>query len=107
ACMRSAETSGVEAKGFGWPISRRLGRMTFIRRATRWVAATLDGLSPVSVAVAATAIAAASISVAADIALTALDAHDRQQRIMHVATAVPVANWNYSGTTMTTLAGPA
>jgi two-component system cell cycle sensor histidine kinase PleC len=105
--MRSAETSGVGVKGFG--TSNRTASLfrELVRRAAEPFVRFAEGLSPVSLAIGLTALAAAAVSVGADATLTMLDAQARQREMMHVATAEPVAMWRYSGTRMTTLAGPA
>lgn len=104
--MRSAETSGVGAKGFGWADGSLARLVNQLRGLPDHIAGAFRNLSPVSAAIAATAIAAASISVAADAARTVFDTQSRQQRMMMVATAMPVASWEYEGGVMTTLAGP-
>lgn len=105
--MRSAETSGVGAKEFGWADRSGAGPVGMVRGITARIAGAFDELSPVSVAIAATALAAALFSVTADGLRTAFETQARQQRLMQVATASPVASWRYEGGVMTTLAGPA
>ena len=104
--MRSAETSGVEVKGFGLPSSRpqtlaRLGRI-FASAA----GVVVERMSPITLAVALTALVAASVYVISDAARTAAEAEALQRDMMRVAIAQPVAMWEFPGRTMTTLAGP-
>jgi len=106
--MRSAETSGVGAKGFGVHQHARQGVRAELghplAQAADWIS---KRLSPVSIAIAATALVAATLSVAADAARTYLTHQEQQRQIMHVATGEPAARWHYAGGVMTTLAGPA
>ena len=106
--MRSAETSGVGAKGFGVHQHARQGARAELghplAQAVDWISTRL---SPVSIAIAATALVAATLSVATDAARTYITHQEQQRQIMHVATAEPAARWHYAGGVMTTLAGPA
>jgi two-component system, cell cycle sensor histidine kinase PleC len=105
--MQSAETSGVRAKGFGLSDGGRISTVPLIRKLTSAVQSIVANFSPITLAVALTALVAATISVVTDAARTAGEMQAMQRRIMHVAKAEPVATWQYSGGTMTTLAGPA
>lgn len=105
--MRSAETSGVGVKGFGAPFGALSAFRTLLRQVTRPFARITETLSPISLAVALTALAAATLSVGVDLVRTAMETEAQQRQMMHVAVAEPVALWQYSGATMTTLAGPA
>lgn len=105
--MRSAETSGVGARGFGLsgrgqPEARP--RNAIFATAFRLVG---DRLSPVTLAVGITALLGATLSVAFDIVRTMDETRALERQMMHVAAAEPVAMWRYNGATMTTLAGPA
>lgn len=105
--MRSAETSGVEVKGFGTaqgivPLFRGLAR-----RVAGWLRRLTENVNATGLAVAVTALCAATIAVTADAARTILEKDARQRQLMHVAAAEPAAVWRYDGATMTTLAGPA
>jgi two-component system cell cycle sensor histidine kinase PleC len=106
--MRSAETSGVGTKGFAVRDQARRSVLTglglVLLRPLQRVSAHL---SPVSLAIAATAVVAAALSVGADAARVFLEHQEQHRQIMHVAAAEPAARWQYAGSTMTTLAGPA
>jgi two-component system cell cycle sensor histidine kinase PleC len=105
--MRSAETSGVRAKGFGAHKRARPRPLHGLGQALlRPFAFVGAHLSPVSLAIALTALAAAGLSVAVDMARTWSELQEQRQQIQHVATGEPVARWNYAGRAMTTLAGP-
>ena len=104
--MRSAETSGVGAKGFGWTEDSSAGLVHQLRGIPIVLASKIRNLSPVSAAIAVTALAAACFSVAADAARTVMETQARQQQLMLVATAMPASRWQYEGGVMTTLAGP-
>ena len=105
--MRSAETSGVGVRGFG-PSDRRHAPLGVLaQRLSAPVRQAVADISPVTLAVGLTAIIAATLSVVADAARTADEAQSRLQLLAQMATAEPVADWQYSGTVMTTLAGPA
>jgi two-component system cell cycle sensor histidine kinase PleC len=97
--MRSAETSGVEAKGFGWS---ELG-LAIRATATRARHLTLR-LSSTTVAIGTTALVAATLSIAVDFVRTMDETQQAERQIMGVAVAEPVAFWNYNGSAMRTLA---
>jgi two-component system, cell cycle sensor histidine kinase PleC len=105
--MRSAETSGVGMKGFGLPSSRPkiFARLGGIFASAAGV--VVERMSPITLAVALTALVAASVYVISDAARTAAEAEALQRDMMRVAIAQPVAMWEFPGRTMTTLAGPA
>lgn len=105
--MRSAETSGVGVRGFGMAETVRISLMSILRATFRFPLRLIDGLSPVSLAIAMTGIVAAALWVTVDAVRVAMEQDARQRQMMHVATAEPVARWQYAGGTMTTLAGPA
>src|SRR5688572_10461671 len=104
--MRSTETSGVEVNGFGL----RQGSLPILTRLARTLAAAagmvVERMSPITLAVALTALVAASVYVISDAARTAAEAEALQRDMMRVAIAQPVAMWEFPGRTMTTLAGP-
>lgn len=91
--MRSAETSGVGVRGFA--VSGARGDLltavcSFLAPLQRFAA----GLSPVTLAVGATALLAAGLSVVADAAQTRHEADARQQLAAAMALALPVAEWS-------------
>jgi two-component system cell cycle sensor histidine kinase PleC len=104
--MRSAETSGVEMKGFGLPdgwqrIPSRLARML-----TRAAGTALGRMSTTTMAVGLTALVGAGAYVIADAIRTGAEAEALELDMKRVAIAQPAALWDYPGRTMTTLAGP-
>jgi two-component system, cell cycle sensor histidine kinase PleC len=105
--MRSAEASGVGAKGFGASAGGRSFLRTLLDILTRPFRSVASSISPITLAVAVTALIAASFAVVADAARTMSETQALQRQMMHVAAAEPVAFWRYSGSTMTTLAGSA
>ena len=103
--MRSAETSGVEVKGFGIahgaaPLFRGL-----LHRAAGWFRNITSNVNPVGLAVAVTALCGTTLAVTADAARALLEKDARQRQMMQVAAAEPAATWRYDGATMQTLAG--
>jgi two-component system, cell cycle sensor histidine kinase PleC len=105
--MRSAETSGVRAKGFGLSEAGLSVLTRLNRTVTSGIQSIVTSFSPITLAVALTALLAATIYVVTDLGRTAAEAQALQRQMMHVAAAEPAAMWSYSGATMTTLAGPA
>src|SRR3546814_893993 len=99
--MRSAETSGVEAGRFGLSDGyRHLAALaTPLRRLT-------SELSPVTVAVAGTALLAAGLSIVVDTVRTLDEGRTRQHIITRLAAAQPAAEWPLASAAMVTLAGP-
>src|SRR5688572_16801599 len=104
--MRSAETSGVRAKGFGLSEAGLSVLTRLNRTVTSGIQSIVTSFSPITLAVALTALLAATIYVVTDLGRTAAEAQALQRQMMHVAAAEPAAMWSYSGATMTTLAGP-
>lgn len=89
--MRSAETSGVGAKGFGVS-DRGHGRAValagLLLRPLRKLAAEV---SPVTLAIGATAILAATLSVIVDLARTTEDERSRQNLLAQIGASAPEA----------------
>ncbi|HQZ12502.1 MAG TPA: ATP-binding protein [Devosia sp.] len=73
----------------------------------RLVSFFADRVSPITAAVGLTAMVCAALSVTFDVVRTFDEQRLLQRQLMHVAAAEPVALWHYTGTAMTTLAGPA
>ncbi|HHY50969.1 MAG TPA: hypothetical protein GYA10_14630, partial [Alphaproteobacteria bacterium] len=105
--MRSAETSGVGVKGFGLRETVRPSLSSLLRRLLTPFRLLADRLPPLTLAVGATALVCAGVSVAMDALRTIEEARALERQLMHVAAAEPVAMWQYTGAAMTTLAGPA
>jgi len=87
--MRSAETSGVEAKGFGLPDHRRNRIRGLIERLTRPLHDLAVNVSSVTLAVGATALLAAALSMAVDAVRTLDEERSRQSLLAHVAAIAP------------------
>jgi two-component system cell cycle sensor histidine kinase PleC len=87
--MRSAETSGVEAKGFGLPDHRSKRLQALVARLTRPLRNFLGKVSPVTLAVGATALMAAALSMAVDVVRTLDEERSRQSLLAHVAAMAP------------------
>jgi two-component system, cell cycle sensor histidine kinase PleC len=105
--MRSAETSGVGARGF-FPSRESRSRIAAIRDL---LAATLQRLtadiSPFTLAVGAIALAAAGLSVAADASRNGETAPQARWQFPHMASAQPAAEWTTEAMQRPTAAAPA
>lgn len=84
--MRSAEISGVGAKGFGLPDRRTSRTQALANWTLRPIHALIAKVSPVSLAVGATALLAATLSIIVDVVRTSEDERFRRELLAQVAT---------------------
>lgn len=83
--MRSAETSGVEAKGFGLPDHQRSRAQALLARVAKPWHHFATNMSPVTLAVGATALLAATLSTIFDVVRTVEEERSRQILVARVA----------------------
>lgn len=87
--MRSAETSGVEAKGYGLPNHRRSRAQALVARLIKPFHDFAASVSPVTLAVGATALLAATLSMVFDAMRTMDEERSRQSLLAHIAAIAP------------------
>lgn len=85
--MRSAETSGVGTKGFGLPDDRTGSTQALENWTLRPIQTLVAKISPVSLAVAATALLAAMLFVVVDVVRTSEDERFRRELLAQLATS--------------------
>ena len=95
--MRSAEKSGVGVKRFGLAATAPSLPGLIYQRLVRPIRRFAETLSPVSIAIGATAIVAAGLSVTADAAWTLAEAEARERDLMRFASSEPAAAWSSAG----------
>jgi two-component system cell cycle sensor histidine kinase PleC len=104
--MRSAETSGVGVRGFGFSGERRARVAVICSLFAAPFQRLAAELSPITLAVGATALLAALLSVVADAARTQQNAGAQLQAPAMMALARPVAEWNTDELSEAAVAGP-
>ncbi|MHB1110274.1 MAG: sensor histidine kinase [Devosia sp.] len=87
--MRSAETSGVGAKGFGLPDHRRSQAQMLVAWLIKPFHDFAASVSPVTLAVGATALLAATLSMVFDAMRTMDEGRSRQSLLAHIAAIAP------------------
>jgi two-component system cell cycle sensor histidine kinase PleC len=87
--MRSAETSGVRAKGFGLPDHQHGRAQALVARLAQHLQDFASNISPVTLAVGATALLAATLSMIFDAVRTLDEERSRQSLLAHVAASAP------------------
>lgn len=87
--MRSAETSDVRAKGFGLPDHQRSTAQALVARLVRPIHDFAASISPVTLAIGATALLAATLSMLFDAVRTLDEERSRQNLVAYIAAIAP------------------
>ena len=91
--MRSAETSGVGVRGFALSIGQRELVTTICTVVVAPFHRLTASISPITIAVGATALIAATLSIAADAARSQQNEGSHRQMLSGMSLALPIAEW--------------